>query len=357
MVQSEGACPFTFTRELVLHTLLTLALLALLMVQGILLDMYLIKMYHTTVTHYFWLVPDFLLMVGFGVAMVGGYQLNKKLKNNRGTRRKTHAWAYRRKYYLGFNPYSYTMWFLYSTLLVAKISIIFKNEIINQVSPEEFFGPQLLKLLLASAAVVFVFLVEGHHHAVPNSAQNTYLKFLYSGVSLDILDSIAFLSLLIKSESNLFFSYKFEDIIIGFACTTFVLPTLALYNLSITDYKHDSINVILLFTWKMLHLLLTNIPYMVIRLYFWTEYSADISVFIIKNIINIFVTLKESKGEILQITEMINSYMQNKRRVSDLKEENSNASHLNDSRDDSSTSRKDDEFEEVDLTDVKSSRK
>ena len=160
----SGVCPFTFTKELILHSLLTFALLAVLMIQGTLLDLYLIKSHRTSVTHYFWLVPDFLLMVGFGVAMFGGFQINKKLKSKKHPR-KRHNSVFKHKYFLGFNPYTYSMWFLYSILLVAKISIIFKeDDVTDKFNHEEFFGPQLLKMLLASAAVVFVFVVEGHNN-------------------------------------------------------------------------------------------------------------------------------------------------------------------------------------------------
>jgi hypothetical protein len=66
---------------------------------------------------------------------------------------------------LGALPLSWITWMTYSVILVGKIAFLFKTEIPDMLKPGEMFGPNLLKIAIASSALIFMLFVEGHHDA------------------------------------------------------------------------------------------------------------------------------------------------------------------------------------------------
>jgi hypothetical protein len=97
----------------------------------------------------------------------------------------------------------YVSWFLYAALLSAKIIVITKTEIINNLGKEGLFDdPQKLKLVLAGASLVFLLLVNSHHNADPQSDLRSYIITLVTSTAFEIFDSIAFLDLLFVEETR-----------------------------------------------------------------------------------------------------------------------------------------------------------
>lgn len=293
-----------------MHGLLTLLLVLVQSAQGIILDTFLITASPHSLGPYFWLISDLLVMFFFGISMCRSYTFwkkstgqNRRVKSNSKIAEKMRRPSFfmKHKSLLGHHPLSYMTWFAYSLLLVIKISLIFKSEIINRVNPDSFLGPQLMKVCLGMTAIVFFLFVEGHHDAARDSQRFFYIANLIKGTSFEIFDSITFLSLLFVSETHMIYSFNFENVIIAFSCINLLLPNFCLYKLSLNDYGSVSTNALLSFTYKILHLLFVNVPYMVVRIYLWVLMDSDVSVFLVKNILHIILTLLDCKPEWKQI--------------------------------------------------------
>jgi hypothetical protein len=98
--------------------------------------------------------------------------------------------------------------------------------------------------------------------------------------------------MLIGSESGLLYTYNFETFIIGLSSLNLMLPSIALYKLSVSDYGR-TYPVQLEFLYKILHLVFVNGSYLGVRLYLWSYFHTDTSMFIIKNIYSILMFLRE----------------------------------------------------------------
>ena len=192
------------------------------------------------------------------------------------------------------------VWLAYTTLMVAKITVIFRSEIPNKISLNEFLSPQLLQVTISLTALVFGLLVEGQSAlgseaagGGDSKAREAYIRALSHGTAIETLDTVAFLSLLVQSESSLVLPLSLERLILALACINLFLPALTLVKLSHSDYGYGTINRILPPIYKLSHLWLTNISFMVIRIYLWAGLSLSISPFLVKNIYHIFSVLRE----------------------------------------------------------------
>lgn len=116
---------------------------------------------------------------------------------------------------------------------------------------------------------------------------------MVTNTSFELLDSVAFLSILIIKESNLIVTYNFENFVISFACINFFLPTVALYQFSLSDFGQIEKPLDLNGVYHLCHMALVNIPYLAVRIYLWSGYGSDISLFIMKNIFGILWHLKD----------------------------------------------------------------
>lgn len=303
----NGVCPFILTRKLVLHTILTLILVLVQSTQGVILDMFLISADPHSRAPYFWLISDFLIMFLFGITMVRSYSYwkrstgnNSRFKSNDklAEARRTPSFLTKHKSLLGSHPLCYITWFCYSVLLVIKVALIYKRGIINHIKPDSYLGPQLMNLCLGLTAVVFFLFVEGHYDAARNSQQATYIASLVKNNTFEIFDSVTFLSLLIVRETHMFYSFEFQNIIIAFACINLLLPNFCFYKLSLNDYGRVTTSAIMSFIYKILHLLLVNIPYMVVRIYLWLMMDAEVSIFLVKNVLHIALAVLDCKPDV-----------------------------------------------------------
>lgn len=316
---SSGVCPFTLTKNLLYHSLLTGVLLLVAIAQGVLLDVYIISNDHTAIANYFWLIPDFLLVFGFVAAMSSGYKnCKQEQQTGENVEGKASTFVTRKNNVegiLGKHTMPFYIWMVYAVLLVAKVSIIFKSEIPNKIQTSDVMSPQLLKIILSSSCIIFALLVEGQTIVGANSEREIYIRSLAQSTSMEILDSVTFLSLLIQSESGFLFPDYLENVIIAFACMNFLLPGIALIKLSRSNYGHSAVCLISSIVYKMSHLWLINFSYLIIRIHLWAGLSVSVSPFIIKNLCNIFIIMKSVWGEVKQLRIVAHEYMNRKRRV------------------------------------------
>lgn len=322
------------------------------MTQGILLDVYILNDDHTAIVNYFWLIPDFLLIFAFVAAMSSGYRsckyeraLKENMKNDlgRGTGRvPTFTKIF------GQHPLPFLVWMAYSCLMVTKVGIIFKSEIPNKISPDDALSPQLLQVILALTCVIFAVLVEGQTIKEPNSDRGRYIKSLSHGTSLEILDSVTFISLLIQSESNFVLPVHLENAIIAFSCLNFIFPGIALIKLSRSNYGRSAVCLFSSIAYKLCHLWIINFTYLVIRVYLWAGISLSVSPFIVKNIFLLFSNMTSVWVDIKQLRAVIANYFDKRRRVY-IEAEASGGASLNAGNSSSDWTTVSDKFEEIDL--------
>ena len=204
-----------FNGRLVMQVLLTISLVLVSVFQGAMLDAFLIDANPSSPSYYFWLLPDFVVAILFFCTMWRSYGYWKKSRGlpagsefltKRTDANPTLAAQYR--WLIGYHPLGYLSWFCYSSVLVAKIVVIFKSEIIN-FSDDDFsvLGSQMMTLNLGLTALVFFLLVKGHHDSLPGSYSTVYISSLIHGTTMEIFDSIYFLSILYVDGTDIMLSY------------------------------------------------------------------------------------------------------------------------------------------------------
>ncbi|GAB6018600.1 hypothetical protein CHUAL_000287 [Chamberlinius hualienensis] len=285
---STSCCTWLF----VVRLLDTVLLLILSITQGSLLN-YLI-IYHRQKSHtvYLWFLADFAVVMAFVGALITSYQkvarrLRLALKSIVPTGTEIPIY--------GSLPLSYLSWFLYSIVLVAKIIVIFKREIANELGDDDLFDSQTLKLVIgAGASIVFLLLVNAHQSpSHPNNDHRAYVAALCTGTAFEIFDAVAFLELLFVNDTRVLLPYPFENTILALASINLILPTVPLLRLSRAEYGQRDRPAVLGLIYSTLKLLVIEVPYLCIRAYVWNVYdTSSSSIFMLKNILMIVVKLR-----------------------------------------------------------------
>ncbi|CAL1271523.1 unnamed protein product [Larinioides sclopetarius] len=298
MTQTESPCSCSI--RLVQHVLDCLGLLLIIVLQGSILDYYLILHNGGNAAWYFWFLADFLILIAFMAAAVISYRHYQKKGRERKTESSAKESSSSVKSFLqpGSLPLVYTVWFFYSSLLTAKVVLLFKLDVAQSLDADSAFGPQLLKVIIASAAVVFLLLVETHNNAEPHSDHQAYIYYLITSTVFEIFDSVTFLGILFPTQSRIVLTYPLENAVLVLSCVNFILPTMTLYKLSLSEFGKKSRSLGLQLLYKCLHLGLVNIPYFVIRVYLWSLYDHDVTLFLLKNILAVIVTARTAVPDI-----------------------------------------------------------
>lgn len=265
-----------------------LSLLIILVLQGSILNYYLIERMEGSGTGwYFWFLADFCVLI---VMMTAVFLSRRHYSNVSQNAEGTDQMESRSV--LGLFPLSYISWFLYSSQLTAKIVLLFRMDIATNLKSEDWYGPQFLAIVIGCAAVVFLLLVDCHHEAAVESNQATFITFLTAYTTIEILDSVTFLGLLFPSETGLIIPYKLEDTVLALTCLNFLLPTLALYKLSQCEFGANTGPLGIKLIYRVLHITLINAPYLGIRMYLWTYFNHEVSVFVLKNFILCYIHIR-----------------------------------------------------------------
>lgn len=141
--------------------------------------------------------------------------------------------------------------------------------------------------------MIFVLLVNTHHDAEPQSMRSTYIADLCKSTTFDIMDSVAFLTILLP-EYDLPDAYRtrlLRTTILVFACVNLFLPTLALMKLSLSDFCQAGHPFRLELLYKTGRLLLIDLPYMSVRIHLW-HVDRSVSLFLVKNMLYVLISLR-----------------------------------------------------------------
>ncbi|XP_076330838.1 uncharacterized protein LOC143236430 isoform X1 [Tachypleus tridentatus] len=294
---SCGRCKVRLFTQILDGTLLLLVLV----VQGSMLNYLLILNNQGSAGWYFWFLADFLILIMFMAAVVAAYRFNAKMdKLRHSTNGQDESLQTLQPFgWIGMLPSCYMVWILYSSLLITKVILLLKLEIAQRLEMSSQFSPQLLKLLLAASAVVFLLLVESHHGSVSHSARQYYISLLSTNTTFEIFDSVTFLGILFTNQSQLVLPLAMSNGILVLSSINFILPTLALYKLSLSAFGLKPASLGLGLFYKFAYLFLINLPYLGIRVYLWTSFDHDISLFLMKNIIAVVILLRLSIPDIV----------------------------------------------------------
>ncbi|KAJ1530871.1 hypothetical protein ONE63_005714 [Megalurothrips usitatus] len=356
MGQHDGDCAISqsrpmchcASRRLVVHVVDATSLVFVLILQASILNYYIIQYYKSSVGPYFWFIGDFICLFIFAGTLTTSYRYLTRCKE-------CHPCQGEKSFYmspkrivanfptskLGMLPLSYVSWFLYSCMLLAKVIIIFKSEIPEQLSPTEAFGPQLLQIAIAMSGIIFLLLVEGHNWAERGSPRYIYVTGVCGKTGIEILDTVSLLSILLLASTQSFLTTTLENAVIILSAFNFFLPVLALYKLSLCDFAAHPFSLPIAVLHNLLHLCLVDVPFLCVRVYLWVYYKQHASIFIMKNVFSIILVLRGMYPDLVKLIQMFCRI-----KPSDADKKNGNATELEGLNKQSGSA---DNFEEINL--------
>ena len=110
------------------------------------------------------------------------------------------------------------------------------------------------------------------------------MKSLSSTVALDLIDSVQFLDVLYIYESRVLMSYELQTAVVAFTCINFIIPTALLLALLL---RSDAWLRRLPYLREVVYVLIVNVPMFVIRCIIWHYHLKEVSVFIVKNVLEV----------------------------------------------------------------------
>ncbi|XP_062522259.1 uncharacterized protein LOC134197037 [Corticium candelabrum] len=192
---------------------------------------------------------------------------------------------------------AFLAWFLYTAAgLIPRIAVIFRDHdnVLNLTSSGNNSAVNTIKIAVAVTAILFLTLSSSHHNAQSFSRRRYYLERITSGVTWDILDSWELLETLFNLE-NYDLPVSMRNAIIGFTCINFILPTISLLEMRETwgegSVGSRRLNFKILYI--LANLLFVDISYLVIRIILWHQHDLNISEFVVKNVICIYLNASD----------------------------------------------------------------
>ena len=260
--------------------------LLLLIGQGAILDYYLVK--HHEISSLGFMATDILVLaVWISVMILARRRFINKKKRQADQLDAGHA----PEDFPDEVPFAYIAWFAYAVVtLIPEVAVIFKRYA-DELADSKVFGQNILKVALCFTPMIFLLLVNSHHDSSPHSRRKIYVDKLTASVTLDLLDSVDILEILFMDDFRIELPLPLENAIIGFACINFLLPTLALLELSVNKFDGEVRSVRFQLIYSLCYIVLVNIPFLAIRTVLWIVYKQDVSVFVGKNIIAIAIYL------------------------------------------------------------------
>ncbi|KAI5719313.1 hypothetical protein M8J76_008447 [Diaphorina citri] len=303
---SSSLCCLKLSKKqkfIIFHLLDSILLLAVQLIQGSVLTYYIYT--HNNEIQYLLHSLDIFCALVFITALYSSYKYLAFFIDNNEYPDKRYVASPKRLFSqfptskLGVLPLSYMSWVIYVIVLLLKIQIIFGSDLFVILNKKDSFTPQLLKMIIGLASLVFLLLVEAHNRLELNSERYNYVTSVCSKVGIEIFDSVSLLSVLLLGDQV---PAPFEHIVCMLAGINFLLPTLSLYRLSLPDRLAAKLSE--KFPLQVFHHLsrtfLIEIPFLTVRLFLWVTYKEEASMFMMKNVFNILVTLRTLHPELVQ---------------------------------------------------------
>lgn len=134
-------------------------------------------------------------------------------------------------------------------------------------------------------------LVEGHNWHRKSSESYSYVTALCKKTSIEVFDSVEMLDFLITMD---LLSNSIENVVFILAAINFVLPTVSLYGLNISNFGNDTVpaSLPLRILHNILRLVLIDVPFFTVRLSIWIQHR-EMTIFMMKNLFYILMALRE----------------------------------------------------------------
>lgn len=233
---------------------------------------------------WWWIAGDVIICCCFGVTLFVSY---KHLAHHSKFK------ALHRRYLTGGLPLSCVTWFLYSALVSAKVVFIFVSGIPDKLDDTAFYGPQFLKTGICLCGVVFILFVGSHHHAEETVKDRMYINAMATGVTFDVLDTVDFLDILFTRETHVILPFALDHAILAIAVINLMRPTFSFLVLVLNHFGASKKGREFSSANALVYIFLVNVPFMAIRMFLWHNLSQDVSVFLIKNFVMIFIGVHE----------------------------------------------------------------
>jgi len=187
----------------------------------------------------------------------------------------------------------FSVWLAYVWIaLIPLIGIIFGGDdpIENKLDSQVFFGPNVLKITLCLSPLLLLLLLST---GTDSMSYRELIWLLSLRIALDLFDTVEMLEVVL--EENIVphnIPRRFENVIISFACISFILSPLHLMQVK-TDDGEWRYRKAISCAQRTLQTLAVNCVFLGLRLALFLEYGKDASIFIAKNGIIILLSLFE----------------------------------------------------------------
>lgn len=189
-------------------------------------------------------------------------------------------------------PLAYIAWALYALQASIRTAILFRY-VASQLEEKNVFGPNTMRTAMALTAVLFLQLVLAHHDSPRKKCIHDYINDVAGSTALDILDAVAILDVLYDPKSRDNLDPQMHTTIVTLSSINIMLPTIPLFVLSRGHFDEKRSNVAMYMSYRLLDILFGDFALLTMRMLLWHVKDEYVSVFVIKNIISIGMTLKQ----------------------------------------------------------------
>lgn len=319
----------------------SLALMIALLVQGSILNYFIISFNPGRAEWYFLFFTDFVILVTFmfSITFAWRYYLRNRKKllkksdvqstaiTSDHVRFGSGIFRFTFPKPMGMLPLIYICWIIYGINVISKMYIMYAMNIPDSMVSENFTAPkEQILITLAISVAIFLFWIEAHWNLGDERQRHLSkpsVDDLISHTAFELFDSLTFLDLVTPDDlvelqhDNSTISFTMKMTVLTFASVNFILPTLGLYRLSRTHFGEKTYGMIQVIDeetgkpstrglgvsiiYHLLRLFAVNIPYMVIRILLSSQNSRkELSIFIVKNILGIVVSSRSLIPELQQ---------------------------------------------------------
>lgn len=267
-------------RKICVFIIVATVMALVLLVQGSILNYYIIKEYSTSVSAYFFFSADIFLFFTLLGALTHAYMYLSASDTRGDVSDQGRAYGYSPQHLfgrmfptsrLGVLPLSYVSWLFYAATLVSKVLVIFTSEIPNKLLNDEVFHPGLLLGTIGASATIFILLVSVHSWAPRASLRRTYVATLCVERVYYTCLAVILLELLFPNKTRLMLTVGLKTEILCFCSLIFILPTFSVYILSLSDLIFARLSLPLDIVYHAISLCLIDIPCLVVSLDIWTS--------------------------------------------------------------------------------------
>ena len=180
-------------------------------------------------------------------------------------------------------------WFIYILFYTISVAIVFV-QVAHKLDKSETYGPNFLKSTLCVAPALLVLVLQ----LVISPSYRKDVLSLSVFAALNLFDGIEMLEIVLMQNEREDFDLDevVETRIIAFACFSFLINSLGLarnrFDKGTVKERDEHKAAVCL---GLFEILLTNVPFLCLRIYVWADCGYEASIFIAKNIVSLLVGL------------------------------------------------------------------